>query len=167
MPNNAAMIELRNAIDRINKEVMRERGNGEASNREVLDRVRKQHDAEITALTQQLVHIALTKLYNDVSSRKGPKPLNNFGEDLFGNYHGIPQTITIKRGTKKATGKLTFEEVDLWLSPQKPKPEVKKNEALSQLVEDCRPYREQLTDTLEIAMERRRAARETGAHPKA
>jgi hypothetical protein len=166
MLNQKALSELRDAINRINREVMRESETGEATNKEVLDRVKKLHENEISALTPDLIHIALTKLYNEVGNRKGPKPFNNQGVDLFGIYHGIPQTVTTSPGVKRATTKLTFVEADRWLNSQKPRPEVKRNEALSRMVEDCRPYMVSPDDTLEAAMERRRDALEAKAQSR-
>ncbi len=162
MSEKITLSDLRNAIEDINKDVMRERGNGEASNVDVLSRVRAVKAKEIEQLTPQLVNIALTKLYNEVSNRKGPKALNDAGVDLFGNYRSIPKSITLIKGKKKDTSKVTFLEADLWIKARDTKADDKKNEEFKRLVEDCRPFKQSDDDSLEMAMKRKIEAEELG-----
>ena len=158
MAAKATLSDLRNAIEAINREVMKEQGNGEASNATVLDRVMKTHAKEVELLTPQLVGIALTKLLNEVSSRKRPSANFPEGIDLFGAYRGIPKSVSIVRGKKKDTAKLKFAEVDLWLKTHSEKIRDPKYDDFRRLVEDCRPYKISEEDTLEMAMERKRQA---------
>jgi hypothetical protein len=137
---------------------MRERENGEVSNVDVLTRVKSLKEEEIKFLTPQLINIALTKLYNEVSSRKGVRSEGNFGSDLFDNYRGVPKTITIIKGKKKDTSKITFQEADLWIEAHGTKTDENKNEEFKRLVEDCRPFKKSDDDTLELAMSRKREA---------
>lgn len=162
MSEKVTLSDLRNAIEEINKDVMLERGNGEASNIDVLSRVKTSKSKEIEYLTSQLVNIALTKLYNEVSNRKGPKSLNDEGIDLFGNYRSIPQSITITKGKKKDTSRITFQEADLWIGSHDTKTNNKKNEEFKRLVDDCRPFKQSDNDSLEIAMKRKLEAEELG-----
>ncbi len=134
---------------------MQEGGDGQASNAEVLERIKSAKSKEIKDLTPQLIDIALTKLYNDVSNRKGPKPLTNIGFDLFGGYHGVPKTISLSRGRKKDTSKATFLELDLWIKAHEARHNREKNIEFKRLVEDCRPFQESDDDTLEAAMKRK------------
>jgi hypothetical protein len=48
-------------------------GTDEASNIDVLSRVKTSKSKEIEYLTSDIVNIALTKLYNEVGSRTGPQ----------------------------------------------------------------------------------------------
>lgn len=155
MSEKVTLSDLRNAIEDINKDVMRERENGEVSNVDVLARVRSLKSEEIGHLTPQLVNIALTKLYNEVSSRKGPKSINEDGVDLFGRYRSIPKNITLVKGKKKDTSKVTFQEADLWIKAHDTKSDETKNEDFKRLVEDCRPFKQSDEDSLEVAMKRK------------
>uniref|UniRef100_B0SXW7 Uncharacterized protein n=1 Tax=Caulobacter sp. (strain K31) TaxID=366602 RepID=B0SXW7_CAUSK len=155
MSEKVTLSDLRNAIEDINKDVMRERVNGEVSNVDVLARVRSLKAKDIEYLTAQLVNIALTKLYNEVSNRKGPKSINDAGVDLFGSYRSIPKNITLVKGKKKDTSKVTFQEADLWIKSHDTKSDEKKNEEFKRLVEDCRPFKQSDDDSLEVAMKRK------------
>lgn len=164
MQKKTSLSDIRNALESINKAIMAERGDGEAPTAEALERCKKLHPKEIKELSGQLIDIALTKLNNEVSNRKGPKVLTNEGFDLFGGYHGIPKMITLIKGKKKDVVKATFQEADLWLkSHDRPEnDETVKNEEFKRLVADCLPYKMSEDDTLEIAMKRKIEAEGNG-----
>ncbi len=62
--------DLRNGIEVIYRDIMREAYNGEAPNAVVLERVRRDFGDEIRKLSSQLENIALVKLLNEVSNRR-------------------------------------------------------------------------------------------------
>lgn len=158
MSEKVTLSDLRNAIEGINRDVMRDRTNGEVSNADILDRVKKLKAKEIEILSPQLISIALTKLYNEIINRKGPKLITDQGFDLFGDYRGIPKNITIVKGKKKDVSKLTFQEAELWVRSREKNLEETKNEEFKRLLEEARPFRESDSDTLEMAMRRKREA---------
>ena len=154
------LCDLRNGIEDIYREVMSEQGNGEAPNSIVLSRVKSQKSREVEALAPQLVDIALTKLFNDVSTRKGARSKSDDGIDLFGGYRGIPRSVTIAIGMKKDTAKLSFAEADKWMSDHSLQLINDRHDEFRRLVNDCRPFQKSDQDTLEVAMERKRRSQQ-------
>lgn len=150
--------DLRNGIEEIYREIMREEGNGEASNAAVLVRVKRDKAKEIELLTAQLVDISLVKLLNEVSSRKGAGAVGLNVPDLFGDYRGIPKSVTISRGKKKNTSQLTIPQADLWLKARSEKPDDDRHEPFRRMVDDCRCYQLSDEDSLATLMARRREA---------
>ena len=153
MPKRITLIDLRNAIEGVKKQVMQEQG-GEATNEQILTEVRTQNAKEIKYLEVELVNIALTRLLNDVINRKLTRAQIRDGTDLFNTYPGIPKSITLVKGRKKDIMKLTFPEFDLWSKAHDAVRE-DRNEKFKRLVEDCRQYQQSDEDTLEIAMKRK------------
>lgn len=156
MTVKATLTDLRNGIEEAYREVIREQGNGEAPNELVLKKVRSSLGAELIELNSNLVEIALIKLLNDVSNRKGAKAINGAGLDLFGQYRGIPKHIAVGPRKKKATAMITFVEADLWLKAHSMKASIDRNEEFRRLVEECRPFRQSDHDTLQMAMDRKK-----------
>lgn len=146
--------DLRNSIEGIHREIMREQIDGVAPNDIVLGRVRRENADGIKLMMEQLVDIALVKLLNEVSSRKGARASFD-GPDLFGEYRGIPKSVTISRGRKKSTAQLTIPQADLWLKARLEKTESDKYETFRRMVDDCRPFQMSAEDSLAIAMERK------------
>lgn len=154
MQEAVTLSDLRNAMESINMDIMRA-GKWEASNEDVLERVKAEMENEIRHLAPQLIDIALVKLNNEVSNRKGPRALTTRGHNLFGDYDGIPKSVTIVKGKKKDLTKLTFPEADLWIKAHAIRIDLRKHEKFKKLVEDCRPYKKSDQDTLEMAMKRK------------
>jgi hypothetical protein len=155
MPEKVTLSDLRNFMESINRSIMAERGDGEAPTIEVLTRVRTNHGKALEALEGQLVDIALIKLNNEVNNRKGAKAITQEGNDLFGAYRRIPKGISVRKGRKKDTAKVTFYEADHYLDARRKPRDDKNNDEFKRLVEDCRPYKLSDDDTLEVCMSRK------------
>ncbi len=155
MGSKTSLSALRAGIEQIYDELMRQQGNGEVSNAAVLARVREDKAQEISVLTEQLVDMALTKLLNDVSVRKGRGGRVLHGPDLFGIYQGIPKSVTIGRGRKKDTSQLTIGQAESWLEARLAKPEDNRFESFRRMVDECKPYQTLEDDTLATLLDRR------------
>lgn len=158
MALKTSLSDLRNGIEGIHHEIMRQQRDGEASNGAVVAKVRRDKAAEIALLTDQLIDIALVKLLNEVSSRKGVSGSDTGTLDLFGGYQGIPKSVTILKGKKKSTLLLTIVQADLWLKARMQKPDDDRHESFRRMVDDCRPFQRSEDDTLAMIMERRAQA---------
>lgn len=158
MAAQTTLSDLRNGIEDIYLQVMRGESNGEASNSAVLARVKRDRAGEVNFLAEQLVDIALVKLLNEVSSRKGKNSSRIESPDLFGDYRGIPKSVTICRGRKKSTSQLTILQADLWLKARSEKPDDDRHESFRRMVDDCRPFQQLEDDSLLIMIERKREA---------
>lgn len=157
---SAKLTDLRDDIDRIVSRLRRERADGEVPISAAIGTVRTELADSIAPLNDQLVDLTLRKLIHDVGGRKRPGAAPAPGVGLFGRYTGIPAMITIKRGVKRDTTKLTFGEADDWLhsrdrSDADPKD---RDGKFRRLVEELRPFRRAETDTLEDAARRRHEA---------
>jgi hypothetical protein len=157
MAARATLSDLRNGIQEIYREVMREQSDGEASNATVLARVRAEKTKELAALAGELVNIALTKLLNEVSNRKGRLGNHPEGTDLFGEYR-VPRIITIIRGRKKDTAKLSFREAELYVKAHSERSASDRHAPLRRLLDACREYVQSEDDTLEVLIARMRQA---------
>lgn len=146
--------DLRGAIDNINREVMQQQGNGEAPNAIVLSRLKSERKELIAHFAPQLIHSALTKLLNDVSRKRLKKNGASGVLTLFENYRGIPNSVTIKRGLKKDTVKLTISEADQWIRDHSTREVGNDTDDFRRLVDDCRRYAESEAETLERSLQR-------------
>jgi hypothetical protein len=155
MTSRITLGDLRNDIQEIYREVMSERSDGEASNNAVLKRIHERKRAALAALAPELLNIALTKLLNDVSNRRGARSLSSGGSDLFGEFR-IPVNITISRGKKKNTAKMSFKEAEFYLNHHADKESKDRHDSLRRLVDACRQFVETPEDTLELLLERRK-----------
>ncbi len=155
MALKTSLSDLRNGIEAIHREMMRQQRDGEASNAAVVAKVRREKIEEIALLTDQLVDIALVKLLNEVSSRKGVRNTEAGTPDLFGGYLGIPKSVTILKGKKKSTLSLTIVQADLWLKARMQKPDNDRHESFRRMIDDCRPFQRSENDSLATIMERR------------
>lgn len=152
--------DLRSAIESINREIMQEQGNGIVVNDEVLKRLKAQRPLLIREATPELLHSALVKMISEVGSRKGVRALG--GErDLFIGYHGIPATVSIATNVRKATSQLTLREAYAALRPTSVRAPEERYGELGQMVEDCREYFVDESDTLETALRRKQAVTES------
>ncbi|MEO6217582.1 MAG: hypothetical protein ABIO86_16255 [Sphingomonas sp.] len=138
---------------------MREQGDGEASNAAILERVRAERANELHFLTPELVNMALIKLLNEVSNRRAQRGNSPEGINLFGDYC-VPRIVTIIRGKKKDTAKLSFREAELYVKAHSEKSVSDRHEPLRRLLEACREYVESDEDTLETLMGRKKQADE-------
>lgn len=150
--------DLRNGIEDIYRDIMRAAGNGEAPNGVVLERVRRDLGDEIRTLSSQLENIALVKLFNGVSSRKGRGRSEAALPDLFGDYGNIPNQITISRRIKKSTAELTIGEARLWLDAHTKKRDNPRHKAFRQMLEDLSSHQHTQEDTLATMLERKRVS---------
>ncbi len=150
--------DLRNGIEEIYRDIMREAGNGEAPNAVVLDRVRRDLGDEIRTLSSQLENIALVKLLNEVSNRKGRRAPDAALPDLFGDYGNIPSQITISRRIKKSTAELTVAEARLWLEAHTKKRDNPRHKAFRQMLDDLSSHQHADEDTLATILERKRVS---------
>ena len=151
------LTDLRDDIDRVVLRLRRERADGEVPISDAIRAVRQELADILTPLNDQLVDLTLRKLIHDVGGRKRRGAVLTSDVGLFGRYIGIPAMITIKRGVKRDTTKLTFGEADDWLrsrerSDADPR---ERNNKFRRLVEDLRPFRRAETDTLEDAAHRK------------
>lgn len=160
MAAKSALSDLRNGIENIYRDIMREAGNGEAANAAVLERVRRDLGDEIRTLSSQLENIALIKLLNEVSNRKGRSGLGAAPPDLFGDYGNIPNQITISRRIKKSTAELTIAEARLWLEAHTKKRVNPRHKAFRQMLEDLSAHQHSEEDTLAIMLARKRVSGE-------
>lgn len=158
MAVRATVSNLRNGIEQIYHDLMRSQGNGEVSNAAVLELIRRDKAGEIAELDVQLVDIALVKLLNEVSSRKSKRGASAALPDLFGDYRGIPKTVSLIRGRKNSTAHLTMSQALLWLKARTEKQEDDRHAAFRRMIEDCTPYQQSPDDTLAVMMERKLAA---------
>ncbi|MFW2829459.1 hypothetical protein [Sphingomonas sp. ID0503] len=158
MAFKTTLSDLRNGIEEIHREMMRQQRDGEASNAAVVAKVRRDKVEEVALLTDELVDIALIKLLNEVSSRKGVRNFDAGTLDLFDRYRGIPKSVTILKGKKKSTSLLTIVQADLWLKARMQKPADDRHEPFRRMVDDCRPFQRSEDDTLATMMERRAQA---------
>lgn len=150
--------DLRNGIEEVCRDIMREAGNGEASNEVVLERVRRDFSDEIAKLSSQLENIALVKLLNEVSNRKGRIASDHAFPDLFGDYGNIPTQVTISRRIKKSTAELTIAEASLWLEAHTKQRDTAKHQAFRKMLEDLKSHQHSEDDTLATILERRRVS---------
>ena len=150
--------DLRNGIEEIYRDIMRVAGNGEAPNEVVLDRVRRDLGGEIRTLSSQLENIALVKLLNEVSNRKGRRAPGAALPDLFGDYGNIPSQITISRRIKKSTAELTIAEARLWLEAHTKKRDNPRHKAFRQMLDDLSSHQYADEDTLATMLERKRVS---------
>lgn len=150
--------DLRNGIEEIYRDIMREAGNGEAPNVVVLERVRRDLANEIRMLSSQLENIALVKLLNEVSNRKGRSASGLPLPDLFGDYRDIPKQVTISRRIKKSTAELTIAEASLWLEAHTKKRDDAKHQAFRQMLQDLKSHQRSEDDTLATMLERKRVS---------
>ena len=150
--------DLRNGIEEIYRDIMREAGNGEAPNAVVLDRVRRDLGGEIRTLSSQLENIALVKLLNEVSNRKGRRVPGAALPDLFGDYGNIPSQITISRRIKKSTAELTIAEARLWLEAHTKKRDNPRHKAFRQMLDDLSSHQHAEEDTLATMLKRKRVS---------
>ncbi len=148
MVTRSTLSDLRDAIQLIYGDIMLERSDGEATNAAVLARLRAENADTLRQLTPDLVNIALTKLLNEVSNRKGQRGSSSEGVDLFGLYR-VPRTVTVARGKKKDVAKLCVREAELYLQAHSEKSSNDRHAPLRLLLEDCRKYIQSPDDTLE------------------
>lgn len=147
--------DLRNGIEQICRDIMFEADNGEAPNALVLQRVRRDMGEVIRQLAPQLEDIALVKLLNEVSNRKGRGAAGLALPDLFGDYRGIPKQVTISRRIKKSTAELTIAQAELWLEAHTKKRDDARYQAFRRMLQDLRSHQQSDEDTLALMMERK------------
>jgi hypothetical protein len=152
MATKATLSDLRNAIAEIYRDIMHQ-GGWEAANAAVLAKLKDSKARELDLLAPQLIDMALIKLLNEVSSRRRRVADLSETRDLFGEYR-VPRNITIARGKKKDTAKLTFREAEIYLEIHAVKPASKRHEQLRRLVEACRKHVQSEQDTLETLINR-------------
>jgi len=154
MANRRNLGDLRAAIENINREVMDEGGNGEAPNAVVLARLKQERSPLIAHFSQQLIAMALTKLLNDVCRQTAGRSAYNKQRDLFDGYRKIPRSVTILRGLKKDTAKLSVSEAEHWLDCHSDRVVNKNYEGFRRLVEDCRAHARSSDETIEQVLKR-------------
>ena len=147
------LVDLRNAIEAIASEVLDERG-GEASNEEILSRLKERNAKEIEFLNDKLVNITLTKLLNDVGGRKRSKTARKDDIDLFRDYPDVPQTIAIARGKKRDISTLTVYQAELWVENHNTRREDRKRNDLKRLMKDCKDNQTSVDEALAVILAR-------------
>lgn len=147
------LVDLRNAIEAIAREVLNERG-GEASNEEILNRLKERKAKEIEFLNDKLVNITLTKLLNDVGGRKRSKTMGRDDLDLFRDYPDVPQRIAIARGTKRDISTLTVSQAEIWIENHDIQREDRKRKAIKCMIEDCKYHQKSADETLAVILAR-------------
>lgn len=154
------LIDLRNVLETVNKSVRDQRGDGIAPQAEVFDLLFTKHGKLVKSLNDQLVRMALGKLNNDVSERKGPQVTVD-GRDLFGSYTSIRKSITLTKGIKKDITKASAQEINLYLKASEHHNE-DKNQELRRLMVDHQAYILSPDDTVEEFMKRKFEAEGAG-----
>lgn len=147
--------DLRGAIEDINREVMAERGNGEALNSDVISRLKSQRSKLVNIFAPQLIDIALTKLLNEVCRRNAAS--NGAQSYLFEDYSKIPEKVTIEKGIKKQTSMLTLAEAEEWILNHSKRTVKSDNEDFQRLIDDCREHSKSMEETIEEILNRKRA----------
>lgn len=153
--------DLRGAIEDIYREVISEQGNGEAPNAIVLARLKDQRKLLIKHFAPQLTEMALTKLLNEVCQRSAARNSVGSEGDLFEGFSKIPKNVTVARGLKKQTVKLSIAEADEWLSNHSKRPNTDIHDEFRRLIEECRKHVKSDQDTLEAALQRKRGENPT------
>jgi hypothetical protein len=160
MARNFNLGDLRAAIDDVNREVIAEQGNGEAPNSVVLSRLKGKRSSLVSHFTPQLIDIALIKILNDVCRQSAKNTRSDSQFDLFEGYRKIPKRVTIVRGIKKETAKLTIAEAVDWLKKNSNRAVVSDHEDFRRLVDECINHSESENDTIEVAWRRIRKEKE-------
>lgn len=147
--------DLHAAIESIYRDVMKEQGNGVVPNSIVLDRLTVERSALVQLYAPQLINMALTKLLNDVC-RKNATRATSHVHDLFDGYRKIPMNVTVGRGFKKATEKLTILEAQEYLDNHLNR--TSKNDYLDfrHMVDECREHARSSSETIEDVLVRLR-----------
>ena len=158
MANRFNLGDLRAAIEAVNRDVMEERGNGEAPNSIVLARLKRDRTPLIDHFSPQLIDIALTKLLNDVCRKNAARSAYQ-QHDLFDGYRKIPASVTISRGVKKATEKLTVSEAESWLESHSNRVVNNGFDGFRDLVMECRKHTKSDDETIEQILKRVRGVR--------
>jgi hypothetical protein len=147
--------DLRAAIDDINREVLSEKATGEVLNSDVLARLKKTRSQLLDAFTPQLVNIALTKLLNEVCRGNAAKNTSGLQSALFAEYLRIPKRVTISKGLKKATEKLTLHEAKDWVENHSNRTVNTDNDGFEKLIDDCEKIAKSETETIEEILNRK------------
>lgn len=138
-----SLLEVRTTINTM----INSAANGsDISTKGLIDALRKDHAAIISAARSELETIALTKIVNEVARRR-VREVPGQGE-LFGGYSGIWQTIAVKsrgpdgklRYDRKAINDATPEEVEAWLQrhTQARRSQPEKFAGMRRMLEDAR-----------------------------
>jgi hypothetical protein len=150
------MVDLRNGIDEVYQKLMRENAGAVVLNATILDRINSELKPKISDLHSALVEMSLIKLINDVSRRRQKASTEQSGPDLFGEFAGIPQSVSVGRGMKMVTTDLTVGEARHWLDSHPPKPARDPMKGFRQFVQKCQEIGLSDEETLGSMMERMR-----------
>lgn len=148
---------LRTAIQGIYREMMTSEADGVVSNEAVIERVRETQAEMLRLLAPDLERIALTKLLNDVGSRRGAGSSDLYGVDLFGEYH-VKSAIPFGRGNKKSVLRCSVRDLDAYLAKRSKKVKATPDEQMKTLLGTLRKYMKSNEDTLEMLLERQNEA---------
>lgn len=153
----ARLTDIRNALEAVMSAIAKS-GDGNISNSRIIEQLRTEYGSLIDQLSRQLINIALTKLANEVGSRKGPRLVTEGAPDLFGAYPGVPKVLSMGKGVKKSTLKSTFSEAEKWITEHETKVAInrERNDGFKQLLDKYRPYMSASSDTIEDAIRRER-----------
>jgi hypothetical protein len=149
--------DLRAAIADINREVMLEKGNGEAPNATVLSRLKEKRSTLVTHCSPQLIDMALTKVLNDVCRQRASRNLSNRQSDLFVGYGNVPSSITLERGLKKQIAKVSLSELEKYLINLSKQKTNEDHEDIRRLFDDCKKYADSDNELIEQLLERKQA----------
>lgn len=158
MANRYQLAELRNGIDAVYQRLMRESEGAIVLNEAILDRIKSELRSEISFGQLALVEMALVKLVNDVSRRRGRASPEYSGPDLFGDFPGVPHGVSVGRGKKMMTADFTFGAAKDFLDSHPPKPARDPFKGFRQFVQDCEGIDASNEETLRSIMERMRKA---------
>jgi hypothetical protein len=146
--------DLRSAVEDIVRSVTEQSEYGEASNDEVLARLKYERQSLVTFFTPQLVDIALTKLLNDACKKKMSSLGQGEGGDLFAGFGEIPKRVTIARGLKKDTANLSILEAKQWLERHSTRLVEQDNEDFKKLIERIEPHARSDNETISEVLHR-------------
>lgn len=152
--------DLRAAIEDVYRQVMDEKGNGEAPNFLVLKRLKEERALLVDHFSPQLKDMALTKLLNDVCRQNAARSASARQRDLFEGYRRIPKSVTIARGLKKDTAKLSILEAEDWLEAHSNRTVNNDYDDFRRLLNHCQAHAKSKAETLEQVLVRTRGAQE-------
>ena len=130
------LVELRNKIDAVYLRMMSKSDGSSIHNNEILLEISANLDVDLEKNKDALMEMALIKLINDVSRRRGRPSDQNGDLDLFDEVSGIPHSLSVGRGMKAYTADMTLGTAKLWLSKHPPKPAKDPYANFRQLVEE-------------------------------
>lgn len=149
---------LRTAIDEVIKTAS---DDAALSTIAIIAKVRSDHANILATAQKELETVALTKIVNEVATRKKGRYATGQME-LFGGYAGVPQTITVKldgegfnsRPQRRGIGLVPVKVLQAWYekNTQSRPTNLSKHAGVKKLLDDAVKYVRSTDDTVEQAL---------------